>query len=830
VYCSVLISDTTITTMGYKSSFKDEDIVTLQHTLKFSVLNLRNINQPNSNLNFKKKSFTNDELNPANTKVGTNIKIGIQGRRAVASSGPRIGNSSSNMIAGTCFQIRTKNPSWILSRRNLYEKFAARRAEELCRKTPRPIYITMLDGNILKEKKNGEKFMSWCTTPFDVASLISNKLANESVVARITYENYVFDYSLAEDGMSGKDFLMESIGSNVENFVNEESYSSNVKDVLWDMTRPLVGNIAKFELLTFESDNDAKTVFWHSSAHILGEALEHLYGCRLTIGPPLKGGFYYDCYMGTDDAFSEDDYAAVEAEFSNITKAKQKFERLVVTKDEALELFAGNPFKEQIIMNKVPDNTRTSVYRCFDLIDLCRGPHLPHTGRVRAFAATKHSATKWLADTNNDDLQRIYGISFPERKMLKFWKETQEEAKKRDHRRVIQKQELVMFHDLSPGSAFWLPHGTRIYNKLIDFIKSHYWKHGYYEIITPNIYNLDLWDRSGHSMHYKDSMFCFSVEEQNWAMKPMNCPGHCLMFANSVRSYRDLPLRLAEFGILHRNELSGTLTGLLRVRRFQQDDAHIYCREDQIEEEVLGALEFMKSVYATFGMKYKLELSTRPKHALGNETLWDHAEIALSSAMNTFAGKGTWRTNPGDGAFYGPKIDVKVLDAMERVHQCATVQLDFQLPIRFDLQYKTGSKELGKEFARPVMIHRAMLGSVERMFAILCEHWGGKWPFWISPRQVMVIPVHAEFNDYCQIVRKRLHNENFCVDVDLSKATFQKKIRNAQVSQYNFQLVVGKNEVMNGTVNMRTRENVIEGEMKVDDMILMLKNICKEFK
>jgi threonyl-tRNA synthetase len=293
-------------------------------------------------------------------------------------------------------------------------------------------------------------------------------------------------------------------------------------------------------------------------------------------------------------------------------------------------------------------------------------------------------------------------------------------------------------------------------------------------------------------------------------MKPMNCPGHCLMFGSAIRSYRDLPIRYADFGVLHRNELSGALTGLTRVRRFQQDDGHIFCREDQITEEVLGALNFMKYVYDIFGMTYKLELSTRPKKALGEKELWDKAEASLEEAMNTFAGKGNWRVNPGDGAFYGPKIDIKVMDAMDRIHQCATVQLDFQLPIRFDLKYTTDSKEEGKQFSRPIIVHRAMLGSVERMFAVLCEHWAGKWPLWLSPRQAMVIPIHKDFGDYADGIRQKLHDAGFYADVDLSKATFQKKVRNAQIAQYNLQLVVGASEVENGTVNIRTRENKVE--------------------
>lgn len=404
------------------------------------------------------------------------------------------------------------------------------------------------------------------------------------------------------------------------------------------------------------------------------------------------------------------------------------------------------------------------------------------------------------------------------------------QAKERDHRRIAAKQELVVFHELSPGSAFWLPHGARIYNKLIEFIRSHYWKRGYEEVITPNIFNLDLWHRSGHALHYKDAMFSFEVEGQEWAMKPMNCPAHCLMFASGIRSYRDLPIRYADFGVLHRNELSGALTGLTRVRRFQQDDGHIFCREDQITAEVLGTLEFMKSVYTTFGMQYKLELSTRPTKALGELELWQRAETALAEAMDQFSGVGSWRVNPGDGAFYGPKIDIKVMDAMERVHQCATVQLDFQLPIRFDLQYTTDSKEKGQQFTRPVVVHRAMLGSVERMFAVLCEHYGGKWPFWLSPRQVMLIPVHADFGDYCEEVKERLHDAGYYVDVDLSKNTFQKKVRNAQVAQYNFQLVIGKAEVENQTVNIRTRDNEVKGEMKVEEMLAMFKQLLEEYQ
>jgi threonyl-tRNA synthetase len=406
------------------------------------------------------------------------------------------------------------------------------------------------------------------------------------------------------------------------------------------------------------------------------------------------------------------------------------------------------------------------------------GPHVRTTGIIKAFAAVKASSAYWLGQAQNDPLQRVYGISFFEKSQLKQWRECQEKAKQRDHRLIGTKQELFFFHSLSPGSCFWLPHGSRIYNKLISFLKEEYWRRGYEEVVTPNIFNLQLWQQSGHAMHYRENMFIFDVEGAEWGMKPMNCPAHCLMFAHRIRSYRELPLRLADFGALHRNELSGALTGLTRVRRFQQDDAHIFCRADQIKDEIIGALSFMKFVYTKFGLSYKLELSTRPKNALGDDSLWDRAEKQLSEALTEFVGEGNWRVNPGDGAFYGPKIDIKLFDALERIHQCATVQLDFQLPIRFNLDYKA-AEEGETSFQRPIMIHRAILGSVERMTAILTEHWGGKWPFWISPRQCIIVPVDLKFLNYAFEVQSVIHNEGYFVDVDDSSRTLAKKVFSA---------------------------------------------------
>uniref|UniRef100_A0A7S1B9N5 Probable threonine--tRNA ligase, cytoplasmic n=1 Tax=Corethron hystrix TaxID=216773 RepID=A0A7S1B9N5_9STRA len=733
-----------------------------------------------------------------------------QGTRTTASTGNTIKQTGSVLIANPF--VSSPRPTWMEKRDATFEVISARRAEELATKVPVDVTVTLPDGKTVPAK-------SWQTTPYDVAASISQGLADSVVVARVNYSSYVMDYDAAEDGVSGNDPMMD-----------ETPDDKKGKDsILWDMNRPLVGDCT-VEFLKFNDSPEAQSVFWHSSAHILGEALERLFGAHLTIGPPLAGGFYYDSYLGLEGengaerTLKEDDYKIIEKEVTAISKAKQRFQRLVVTKEEALELLSYNPFKAAIIQAKVPDGTRTSVYKNGDLIDLCRGPHVIHTGKIKAFVATRHSATQWLGNVKNDPLQRLYGISFPDKKQMKEWKENQEKAKARDHRRIGIKQELFMFHDYSPGSCFFLPHGTRIYNKLVDFIKKQYWLRGYDEVITPNVFNLELWNQSGHALHYRDGMFLFDVEGQEWGMKPMNCPAHCLMFASRVRSHRELPLRLGDFGVLHRNELSGALTGLTRVRRFAQDDGHIFCRNDQIEEEVFGALDFMKYVYDIFGMSYKLELSTRPEKGLGDKALWDTAEAALARAMNDFAGEGGWKVNPGDGAFYGPKIDIKVMDAMGRVHQCATIQLDFQLPIRFDLKYDSADKE----FARPVIVHRAMLGSVERMFAVLTEHYGGKWPFWLSPRQVMVIPVHADWNEYCEKVQKMMHAEGFYCDVDLSKAKFPKKVRNAQIAQYNFQLVVGEAEVTGESVNIRTRENKVEGEMKLVDWMEKCKKLRDE--
>ncbi|NXN60748.1 SYTC protein, partial [Rynchops niger] len=554
-------------------------------------------------------------------------------------------------------------------------------------------------------------------------------------------------------------------------------------------------------------------VYWHSSAHIMGEAMERIYGGCLCYGPPIENGFYYDMFL-EEGGVSSNDFSALEALCKKIMKEKQAFERLEVKKETLLEMFKYNKFKCRILNEKVNTPT-TTVYRCGPLIDLCRGPHVRHTGKIKTIKIHKNSSTYWEGKADMESLQRIYGISFPDAKMLKEWEKFQEEAKSRDHRKIGRDQELFFFHELSPGSCFFLPKGAYIYNTLIEFIRSEYRKRGFQEVVTPNVFNSKLWMTSGHWQHYSDNMFSFEVEKEIFALKPMNCPGHCLMFDHRPRSWRELPLRLADFGVLHRNELSGALTGLTRVRRFQQDDAHIFCAMEQIEEEIKSCLQFLRTVYDVFGFSFKLNLSTRPEKYLGDIEVWNQAEKQLENSLNDFGEK--WELNPGDGAFYGPKIDIQIKDAIGRYHQCATIQLDFQLPVRFNLTFVSHD---GNDKTRPVIIHRAILGSVERMIAILTENYGGKWPLWLSPQQVMVVPVGPTCDEYAQKVRQHFHDAGLMADVDVDPGcTLNKKIRNAQLAQYNFILVVGEKEKASETVNIRTRDNKVHGERTIADTV-----------
>uniref|UniRef100_A0A8C1HZ62 threonine--tRNA ligase n=1 Tax=Cyprinus carpio carpio TaxID=630221 RepID=A0A8C1HZ62_CYPCA len=629
-------------------------------------------------------------------------------------------------------------PAFVSGRLQLYEQLKKESDALLAERAAggHSISVQLPDGQTLKAT-------AWVSSPYQLACAISQALADSCVIARVNGE-------------------------------------------LWDLDRPLETDCS-LELLRFDHE-DAQAVYWHSSAHVLGEAMEQFYGGCLCYGPPIENGFYYDMFLDGQKGVSSTEFGDLENICRSIMKDKQPFERLEISKETLLEMFKYNKFKCRILNEKVSTPT-TTVYRCGPLIDLCRGPHVRHTGKIKALKIYKNSSTYWEGRSDMETLQRIYGISFPDSKMLKEWERFQEEAKNRDHRKIGKDQELFFFHDLSPGSCFFLPRGAYIYNTLTEFIREEYSRRGFQEVASPNIYNSKLWETSGHWQHYSENMFSFPVEQDVFALKPMNCPGHCLMFGHRPRSWRELPLRLADFGVLHRNELSGTLTGLTRVRRFQQDDAHIFCTMDQIESEMKGCLDFLHCVYDVFGFSFQLHLSTRPEKFLGDIAMWNQAE----------------------------KIDIKIKDAIGRYHQCATIQLDFQLPIRFNLTYVGRD---GEDKDRPVIIHRAILGSVERMIAILTENYAGKWPLWLSPRQVMLVPVNPSLEDYATQVCKRFVEAGFMADADLdSSCLLNKKIRNAQLAQYNFILVVGEKERAANSVNVRTRDNKVHGELSVEEVM-----------
>jgi len=633
---------------------------------------------------------------------------------------------------------------------------------------------------------------------------------------------------------------------------------ARVDDILWDLDRPLEMS-SRVELVPF-SDKDGRAVFWHSSAHVLGEACEHEYGCLLSHGPPTEMGFFYDMAIGSGEAVKETDWSSLETKAKAYSKDKQQFQRLDITKDNLRKMFAYSKYKLHYIEKFILDGESSTVYRNGSLVDLCQGPHIQNTRRIESFKIMKNSSAYLLGDQANDSLQRISGVAFPTKTGLKEWEMFLEEAKRRNHQVIGKDQKLWWFSQMSPGSPFYLPHGNRIWVAIQTLLREEYWDRGYNEVQSPTMYDVELWKQSGHWAHYQDDMFRLKIDDDSstsakveiagesplggtkvvpdnkdkglFALKPMNCPGHALMFASEERSYRELPFRLADFSVLHRNEASGALSGMTRVRRFKQDDAHIFCTLEQVTEEIEGILDFMTTVYNLFGFEFKLKLSTRPEGYMGKIEEWNDAEARLKEVLTKFRGD-NWTLNPGDGAFYGPKIDITISDALGREFQCATVQLDFQIAQNFKLAYRTaeggetkgegrdskvnegnaaptekaGDAGPGAGMARPVVVHRAIIGSFDRFLAIICEHFAGKWPFWLSPRQLMIIPVMKSAEEYCKEVQQIFHKAKMYVDVDFSGNTMQKKIRAAQLAQYNFVFVLGAQEQENRAINLRNRDD-----------------------
>ncbi|MCI5500155.1 MAG: threonine--tRNA ligase [Clostridiales bacterium] len=576
-------------------------------------------------------------------------------------------------------------------------------------------------------------------------------------------------------------------------------------------------------LYTFENP-EYKRTYWHTCSHVLAQAMKRLHPeVKLAIGPSIENGFYYD--FDTPEPFSETQLAELEAEMRKICKEKLKLERFELPQAEAVKFMEekGEPYKVELI-NDLPEDATISFYKQGEFTDLCAGPHLDSTGRIKgnAIKLTACNAAYWRGDSNRQTLQRIYGIAFPKKDELDEYLARIEEAKKRDHRKLGKELGLFMMTEEGPGFPFFLPKGMVLKNTLLEYWRACHKRYGYVEIATPIILNQELWHRSGHWDHYKDNMYTTVIDEEDYAVKPMNCPGGMLVYKNEPHSYRDLPLRMAELGLVHRHEMSGALHGLFRVRCFTQDDAHIFMTPDQMKDEIKNVVKIFDEIYSTFGLSYQIELSTMPEDHMGDEKVWQFAEETLQAAIQEM-GK-DFVLNPGDGAFYGPKLDFHLADSLGRTWQCGTIQLDFQMPERFELEYvgEDGEKH------RPVMIHRALLGSIERFIGVITEHFAGAFPVWLSPVQVKVLPVTDRAAAYADDIAAQLDGAGFRVEVDHRNEKIGKKIREGQLEKVPYMLVVGDRDMENGTVSPRHRVKGDLGAMSFADFQAMLKKVVDE--
>lgn len=560
---------------------------------------------------------------------------------------------------------------------------------------------------------------------------------------------------------------------------------------------------ADFQVVKFE-DPEGKQIFWHTSAHVMALAVKRLFpDTKFAIGPAIENGFYYD--FDTEHKFSQDDFEKIEAEMKKIVKEANNLEKIEISREDALKKFkdAGEIYKVDLIEG-IEEGEKLSIYKLDEFEDLCRGPHLTNPKKIKAVKLLSVAGAYWRGDENNKMLQRIYAISFEKKKQLDEYLERLEEAKKRDHRKLGKELDLFSIHEEGPGFPFFHPKGMIVRNELENFWREIHLAKGYGEIRTPIILNQALWLQSGHWDHYKDNMYLTEIDEENYAIKPMNCPGSILVYKSGLRSYRDLPLKWGELGLVHRHELSGTLHGLFRVRSFTQDDAHIFCLPEQVKEQLVEVMELADHIYKTFGFKYSVELSTRPEDSMGSEEQWNMAEDGLKAALEE---KGIdYRIDEGDGAFYGPKIDFQLEDAIGRTWQCGTIQLDFQMPERFEMEYidNNGEKK------RPVMIHRALFGSMERFMGILIEHYAGRFPSWLAPVQVKVLPISDKFNDYAGQVNAQLIEAGIRSEIDLRDEKIGYKIREGQTQRIPYLLVVGQKEVDENKVTVRAGSEGIQ--------------------
>lgn len=566
------------------------------------------------------------------------------------------------------------------------------------------------------------------------------------------------------------------------------------------------------KLLTFEDEGGKKT-FFHTASHILAQAVKRLYPeVKLTIGPAIDNGFYYD--FDSDVTFAAEELEKIEAEMKKIVKENLKIERFTLPRDEAKKLMEekGEPYKV-LLIDRVPEGEEISFYKQGEFTDLCAGPHLFSTGAVKAFKLIQCTGAYWEGDSKNKMLQRVYGTAFPTKEALAAYLDMLEEAKKRDHRKLGKELGLFTIMDEGPGFPFFLPNGMVLRNTLIEYWREVHKRYGYVEISTPMILNRSLWERSGHWAHYKDNMYTTVIDGADFAIKPMNCPGGMLVYKSEMHSYRDLPLRMGELGVVHRHELSGALHGLFRVRCFTQDDAHIFMTWDQMKDEIKNVVRLFDEVYSVFGLTYQIEVSTMPEDHMGDVKDWDFATETLKQAV-TEMGK-DYVINEGDGAFYGPKLDFHLSDCLGRTWQCGTIQLDMQLPERFELEYMGADNEKH----RPVMIHRVVLGSIERFIGIITEHYAGAFPMWLAPVQVKVLAIGEGHVEYANKVKDALEANHIRVEVDARNEKIGYKIREAQLKKVPYMLVVGDKEMADGLVSVRSRSDGELGQMTIEEFV-----------
>lgn len=615
------------------------------------------------------------------------------------------------------------------------------------------------------------------------------------------------DFREFEDGVSAAD-VAKSIGSGLYNASCVARINGEIKDL-----RTQLSDGDSLELLTFDTP-DGKHAYWHTASHVLAQAVGRLYpGTKFAIGPAIENGFYYD--FDLPSPLGNDDLERIESEMRKIIKENIPLNRFEEEPEDALSRMENQPYKQELIREHSGKGEKISFYSQGDFTDLCAGPHLMSTGKLKAVKLTSVTGAYWRGDAKNRMLTRIYGIAFPKQSLLDDYLKMLEEAKKRDHRKLGRELGLFMLTDEGPGFPFFLPKGMVLKNTLIDYWRRVHKKYGYMEISTPMILNRELWERSGHWEHYKQNMYTTVIDDVPYGIKPMNCPGGMLVYKSEPHSYRELPLRMGELGLVHRHELSGTLHGLFRVRCFTQDDAHVFMTREQMSDVIQETVRLFDEVYSVFGLSYEIELSTMPEDHIGTKEEWERNEQVLKDAI-TAMGK-TFTVNEGDGAFYGPKLDFHISDCLGRTWQCGTIQLDSQLPERFELEY-TGQDNLKH---RPVMIHRVVFGSIERFIGILTEHFAGAFPLWLSPVQVSILPIADRHHEYAEKLKEQLDSAGLRVECDLRNEKIGYKIREAQMQKIPYMLIIGDKEAESGTVSPRHRAKGDLGKMSVEDFIGM---------